>query len=83
MRMAELAAREMGWVPLREALALVVLYAADGDPRFERAAARWLSRLTAEVPELTIQEIQFAAAALQAMPSRPDSALRTLTDLSV
>ena len=71
--MAELAAREMGWVPLREALALVTLYAAKGDPRFERAAARWLGRLTAERPELTIQEIQFAAAALQGMAARPDS----------
>ena len=61
---------------------MVVLYAAEGDARFERVAARRLGRLIAERPELTIQEIQFAAAALQGMPTRPDSALRTLTELS-
>jgi len=70
VRMAELAAREMGWVPLREALALVVLYAVEGDPRFERAAARWLGQLTVERRELEVQEIQLAVAALQAMPAR-------------
>ena len=45
---AELAAREMNHVSLEGALALVVLYAEQGEPRFERAAVRWLGRLFLE-----------------------------------
>ena len=47
---AELAAREMTQVSLEHALALVVLYAEQGEPRFERAALRWLGRLFLEQP---------------------------------
>jgi hypothetical protein len=47
---AELAAREMTHVSLEHALALVVLYAEQGEPRFERAAFRWLGRLLLEKP---------------------------------
>src|SRR5690349_3397154 len=47
---AELAAREMTHVSLEDALALVVLYAEQGEPRFERAAGRWLGRLLLERP---------------------------------
>jgi hypothetical protein len=45
---AELAARELGWVPLGDALSLVILYAETGDEKFERAAIRWLDRLLEE-----------------------------------
>ena len=37
---AELAAREMGRLSLEQALALVVLYAEQDDPRAERAMVR-------------------------------------------
>ncbi len=47
---AELAAREMSHVSLEDALALVMLYAEQGEPRFERAAVRWLGRLLLEKP---------------------------------
>jgi hypothetical protein len=47
---AELAAREMTEVSLVQALQLVVLYAERGEPRFERAAVRWLGRLFLEKP---------------------------------
>ena len=47
---AELAAREMGQVSLEDALGLVVLYAEQQEPRFERAALRWRSRLFLEKP---------------------------------
>jgi hypothetical protein len=40
----------MGQVSLEDALALVVLYAEQGEPRFERAAVRWLGRLLLEKP---------------------------------
>src|SRR4051812_46336446 len=47
---AELAAREMAQVSLEDALALVALYAEQGEDRFERAAVRWLGRLFLEKP---------------------------------
>ena len=43
-------AAELGWVALRDALAIpVVIDAKDGD-RFESAAVRWAGRLALEVP---------------------------------
>jgi len=47
----------MGQVSLEDALGLVVLYAEQQEPRFERAALRWLGRLFLEKP------MQFALAA--------------------
>ena len=43
-----MAARELGWVSLGDALALVFLYAEMEDPKFGRAAIRWLDRLLEE-----------------------------------
>jgi hypothetical protein len=80
--LAEIAAREMSHVPLRDALGLLALYAAGGDRKFERAAARWLARLTLEKPELTLEEVQFAAGALAVLPRREDVAMRVLLELS-
>src|SRR5687767_10249931 len=50
--LAELSAREMGFVTLPDALALVALYAAEGSPRFDKAATRWLARLALESDDL-------------------------------
>ena len=36
-----MAARELGWVSLGDALSLVTLYAETDDRKFERAAVRW------------------------------------------
>ena len=52
------------------------------DRKYERASARWLARLTLEKPELTIVEAQFAAAALAALPTHEETAMRVLVDLS-
>jgi hypothetical protein len=79
---AELAAREMGHVPLAEALALVVLYAAAGSPKAEPAAVRWLARLALERPRTTMGELQLAAAALAQLADRPKAATRTLLELA-
>ena len=77
--LAELSAREMSHVPLRDALGLLALYAAAADRKFEPASARWLARLTLEKPELTLVEAQFAAAAL---PRHEDTAMQVLIALS-
>lgn len=79
--LAELCAREMNHLPLKDALGLLALYAAEPDPKYERAAARWLGRLAFEEPELSLAEVQFAAAALAALPTREETAMRVLLDL--
>jgi len=52
--LAELAAKECGFVPLPDALTLVTLYATEGSPKFDRAARRWLARLALESDHLTL-----------------------------
>ena len=59
-------AAELPRVPLADALSLLLL-ALDQQPwRYHTAAPRWHSRLCAEA-RLTIEEAQFALAALQAL----------------
>jgi len=79
--LAELAAREMGRVPLGDALALVMLYATAGSPKAEPAAVRWLARLALERPGTTMGDMQLAAAALVQLTERPKMATRTLLEL--
>jgi len=71
--LAELAAREMGRLPLKEAVALVELYAATGDRKFPRAAARLLGRIAHEHP-VRLGDLQVIAALLADLPDRPDRA---------
>jgi hypothetical protein len=80
--LAELAAREMGHVPLGDALALVLLYASAGSPKAEPAAVRWLARLALERPGTTIGELQLAAAALGQLAERPKTTARMLLELT-
>ena len=77
-----MAAKEMGYVSLRDALGLLVLYASEDSPKYGKAATRWLGRLALESDDLSLDDVQLAAAALQALPRRPDSALNVLADLS-
>jgi hypothetical protein len=56
-------ARDLPFVSLADALELCRLMARDGDERFERAASRWLERLSAEAGA-GLREIQVAAVAL-------------------
>jgi hypothetical protein len=39
------AAAELSWSNLTDNLEILSLMAQDGDPRFERSAARWIGRL--------------------------------------
>ena len=79
---AEIAAKEMAYLSLRDALGLLALYASEDSPKYGKAATRWLGRLALESDDLSLDDLQLATAALQALPRRPDSALRVLTDLS-
>ena len=78
---AEIAAREMAFLSLRDALGLLALYAAEDSPKFDKAAVRWLGRLALEADDLELIDLQVAAAALLVLHRRPASALPVLTDL--
>jgi hypothetical protein len=79
---AEIAAREMAYMSLRDALGLLALYAAEDSPKYGKAATRWLGRLALESDDLSLEDAQLAAAALMSLPRRPDSAMKVLADLS-
>jgi hypothetical protein len=74
-----MAALELPYVNLADALAVCLLMRSNGDGRFERAAVRWLARLALERPEVTLAELRDAAAALADLPS--DQARATLAEL--
>jgi hypothetical protein len=61
------------------ALELVALFARADDPRFDRAAVRWLARLAAEKP-VTLAGLRLAAEALQQLPD--EAAFDVLRSLS-
>jgi hypothetical protein len=77
---AEIAAKEMGGLPLDRALDLVTLIAKEKPERLERAALRWHGRLELEATTLTLEESQFALAALARLRVDPHAAalLKTL-----
>jgi len=52
---AEAAARELGRIELDDALRLLLLLLRDNDPRFERAALRFMGRVLAERPAMTFE----------------------------
>jgi hypothetical protein len=66
---AMFAAAEMPKLPLGLALELVELLAEASDPRFDRAAARWLLKLAAAGADL--RELQLAGAALNRLEADP------------
>jgi hypothetical protein len=66
------AAAKLAPLTLRDALDLLRLLSRNGDPRFERGAHRWLSRLLTE-KDATLADIQVATAAMGALAIEPDS----------
>lgn len=79
---AELAAREMGHLDLRDALSLVLLYAGADDPRFDRAATRWIGRFCVE-EKPSLLELQAAVSAMGLLRrGGGDAAARLLVGLT-
>ncbi len=77
-----MAARELGFLSLPNALALVVCYARAGSPKFESAAVRWLGRLALEGRDIGLADVQLAAAALACLRGlRHERAEKTLQRL--
>jgi hypothetical protein len=66
---AETAARELGSLSLSEALSLCLLYERENDPRFERAARRWVRRVQIDY-SLRHREVELLRGAMGALGSR-------------
>jgi hypothetical protein len=65
------AARELGTVPLEDALKMLTVLAEKHDPRFGRAAARFAARLTLE-RRLSPAECHRALALAESLPDAPE-----------
>lgn len=62
---AEQAAFDLPFVPLSDARALIELYAEKGDPKFERAALRYLLRYMTEANPSVVDVAQVAGGLAQ------------------
>ena len=68
------AAAELPQVDLGDALAICLLMSDHDDERFERAAVRWLARLSLERPAVGLADLRDGLIAFEAMPYNPDAA---------
>jgi hypothetical protein len=76
-------ARDLPSIRLADALKICLLYRDQDIDRYDAAAVRWLLRVAAEASEVSLQDLQRAAAALDALPDQPDSAMERLSALCV
>jgi hypothetical protein len=74
-------AAQMRPLGLEYALALTVLLAEARDPRFSRAAARWIARFAIECPLVDIHDIEAAVIAFARLPHRSREARELLAEL--
>jgi hypothetical protein len=77
-------AAELGWVALRDALAILLVIDARDEDRFDSAAVRWAGRVALEVPDLALAELAGAIESLHALPDEnAQRSLLALTDRAV
>jgi hypothetical protein len=74
------AAVELPVIDLSDALRICLLMAQQGDRRFERAAVRWLARLSLE-RHPTLDDLRAGLIALEALPLNPVGARQELASL--
>jgi hypothetical protein len=74
----EMAIREMGRLPLLDALDYLDLLSETGSGKLERAALRWHGRLETEAQTLTLAESQLALAAVASLCAGERDALKIL-----
>lgn len=72
LHVAEPLAIEAGRIELDDALTLLVLMAEAEDPRFDKAAARWVGRLLTETP-CDLRDARFALAMVERLPECRDA----------
>jgi hypothetical protein len=69
------AAAELQSIQLDDALEILILMAAENDPRFDRAAARWVGRLLAETP-IGLADGRFVLALVERLPQGAETLRR-------
>jgi hypothetical protein len=62
------AAADVAWLNVDDSLEIRVLMAQEADPRFDKAAARWIGRLLVETPPLTLAELRWVVAMVEQLP---------------
>lgn len=62
------AAAELPWINLSDSLEILTLMAQEGDPRFDKAAARWVGRLLIETPPMTLRDARWVVAMVEQLP---------------
>jgi hypothetical protein len=63
------AAAELSHVSVDDALEILILMAHEEDPRFDRAAARWVGRLLTETRPMGLQDARFALTLVERLPA--------------
>jgi hypothetical protein len=75
------AAAELPRIGLAEAAAILLVILRAEPSQYERAAVRWLGRLCLERSRVELADLSRAAAALGALPERPDAARPALEEV--
>jgi hypothetical protein len=76
-------ARDLPPIGLADALRICLMYRDQDSERYDAAAIRWLMRFVAEVKDVSLEDIESAAAALDALPEHPNGAMEQLSALCV
>jgi hypothetical protein len=62
------AAADVPWLNLNDSLEILTLMANEADPRFDKAAVRWIGRLLVETPPMTLKEARWVVAMVEQLP---------------
>ncbi len=81
LHLVHTAALELPKVHLDDALAICLLMGRQGDDRYDRAAVRWLARLSLETPRVGLDDLRRGLVAFDALPFNPEAARQELTGL--
>jgi aminoglycoside/choline kinase family phosphotransferase len=81
LSMVRAAAAELPRIDLDDALSICLLISEQDVERFERAAVRWLARLSLEVPTIRIEDLRAGLLAFEALADNPVGARTALADL--
>jgi hypothetical protein len=75
------AAAELPRIGIAEAAAILLVIVRSAPEQYERAAVRWLGRFCLERTRVDLEDLSRAAAALVALPDRPEAARSLLADV--
>jgi hypothetical protein len=81
LSMVRAAAAELPRIDLDDALSICLLISEQDAGRYERAAVRWLARLSLEVPTVRIEDLREGLLAFAVLPDNPAGARVALANL--